>query len=181
MGPLTYLKNISPELFLSKGNTGAKNGGETEGKAIQRLPHLGIHPICRLQTQTVLLMPRSICWQEPGIAPPWEALPEHDKYRCRCLQQTIHPIGCWDFNRGVRGKTEGAVVVCNPIWRTTISTNQTPPPPPQSSQGLNHQPKCIHEGIIHVLSWICSKWLPYLASMGGEAFGSLEARCPNIG
>jgi hypothetical protein len=41
MGPPTHLKNINPELLLSKGNT--KNGAETEGKAIQRLPHLGLY------------------------------------------------------------------------------------------------------------------------------------------
>ena len=34
---------------------------ETEGKAIQRLPHLGIHPIYSHQTQTLLWMPRSTC------------------------------------------------------------------------------------------------------------------------
>ena len=43
---------------------------ETEGKAIQRLPHLGINPICRHQTQRLLLMPRSTCWQQPGMAVP---------------------------------------------------------------------------------------------------------------
>jgi hypothetical protein len=32
------------------------------------LPHVGIHPIYRQQTQTLLLMPRSACWQEPDIA-----------------------------------------------------------------------------------------------------------------
>jgi hypothetical protein len=31
-----------------------KYGAETEGKAIQRLPHLGIHPIYSHQTQTLL-------------------------------------------------------------------------------------------------------------------------------
>jgi len=33
-------------------------------------------------------MPRSACWQEPDLAVSWEALPEHDKYRGRRLQQT---------------------------------------------------------------------------------------------
>ena len=33
----------------------------------------------------------------------------------------------WDPNGGVRGKTEGAEGVCNPIGRTTILTNQSPP------------------------------------------------------
>jgi hypothetical protein len=56
-----FEKKINPEWFLSKGNAGTKSGAETEGKAIQRLPHIGIHPICRHQTQTLLLMPRSTC------------------------------------------------------------------------------------------------------------------------
>jgi hypothetical protein len=33
-----------------------------------------------------------------------------------------------DPNGGVRGRTERAERVCNPIGRTTISTNQIPPP-----------------------------------------------------
>jgi hypothetical protein len=33
-------------MFLSKGKTRRKHGSETEGKAIQRLPHIGIYPIC---------------------------------------------------------------------------------------------------------------------------------------
>jgi hypothetical protein len=61
MGPYTHLKNIHPELLLSKGNTRTKSGAETKGKAIQKLPHLGIHSICSHQTQTLLLMPRSAC------------------------------------------------------------------------------------------------------------------------
>jgi len=43
------------------GNTGTKNGTETEGKAIQRLHHLGTHPIFSYQTQSLLLMSRSAC------------------------------------------------------------------------------------------------------------------------
>jgi hypothetical protein len=31
--------------ILTGGNIETKYGAETEGKAIQRLPHLGIHPI----------------------------------------------------------------------------------------------------------------------------------------
>jgi hypothetical protein len=66
MGPLTHLKIFDPEMFLSKGSAGTKKKKkkkkketETEEKAIQRLPHLGIHSICKHQTQTLLLMPRS--------------------------------------------------------------------------------------------------------------------------
>ena len=46
-----------------------------------------------------------------------------------------------DPSGGVRGRTERAEGVCNPIGRTTISTNQTQ----QSSQGLNHRPKSTVE------------------------------------
>ena len=58
---------------------------------------------------------------------------------------------------------------CNPTGRTTISTNQTS----QSSQGLNHQPKSTHWGT-HGFSWICSRGLPYLASLGREPLGPVE-------
>jgi hypothetical protein len=87
MGPPTHLKNFNPEVFLSKGKTGKKKQKqtkqnktkqktkqnkktETEGKAIQRPPHLGIYPICRHQNPTLLLRPRSTCQQEPGMSVP---------------------------------------------------------------------------------------------------------------
>jgi hypothetical protein len=38
-----------------------KFGAETEGRTIQRLPHLGIHPINNHQIQTVLHMPARFC------------------------------------------------------------------------------------------------------------------------
>jgi hypothetical protein len=41
------------------------------------------------QSQTLLPMPRSIRWQRPGVAVPWEALPAFDQYRCRYTQPTI--------------------------------------------------------------------------------------------
>ena len=41
------------------GDTETKFGAETEEKAIQRLPHLGIHPIYSYQTQILLWMPIS--------------------------------------------------------------------------------------------------------------------------
>jgi hypothetical protein len=52
-----HLKNH----FQSKGNAGTKSGAGIAGKAIQRLEILGIHPICRHQTQALLLMARSAC------------------------------------------------------------------------------------------------------------------------
>jgi hypothetical protein len=35
-----HINIFNLELFLSEGNAGTKNGAETEGKVIQRLPHL---------------------------------------------------------------------------------------------------------------------------------------------
>jgi hypothetical protein len=59
-------KSVGTSALLRRGNKilmGAnmetKCGAEMEGKAIQRLPHLGIHPISSHQTQTLLWMPRS--------------------------------------------------------------------------------------------------------------------------
>ena len=50
--------------ILTGGNMETKCGAETEGKTILILLHLGIHPIFSNQTKTLLLMPRSTCWQE---------------------------------------------------------------------------------------------------------------------
>ena len=71
------------------GDTETKCGAKTEGKAIQSLPHLGIHPIYSHQTQILLWMPSSACWQEPNIAVYWESLPEPDKYRGGYSHPTI--------------------------------------------------------------------------------------------
>jgi hypothetical protein len=43
------------------GDTETKCGAETEGNVIQRLPHMGIHPINNHQIQTLLWMPTSAC------------------------------------------------------------------------------------------------------------------------
>jgi hypothetical protein len=43
--------------ILMEGVTETKFGAETEERTIQRLPHLGIHPISNYQTQTLLHMP----------------------------------------------------------------------------------------------------------------------------
>jgi len=53
--------------ILMGGNTGTKSGAETEGKTIQRLPYPGIHPTRNHQTQSLLLLPRSACGQEPDM------------------------------------------------------------------------------------------------------------------
>jgi hypothetical protein len=53
-------QSVGASVLLRKGNkifmganTETKCGAETEGKAIQRLNHLGIHPIYSYQTQTL--------------------------------------------------------------------------------------------------------------------------------
>jgi hypothetical protein len=81
-----------------------------------------------------------------------------------------------DPNGGVRGRTEGTEGSCNPIGKAIISTNHIP----QSSQELNHQPKSSH-GETHGSSCICSRELPYLAPIGGETLGPVEAQCPSVG
>jgi hypothetical protein len=61
-------QSVDTLIILRRGNkismggvTETKCGAETEGKAIQRLPHLGIHPIYSHQIQTLLWMPTSAC------------------------------------------------------------------------------------------------------------------------
>jgi hypothetical protein len=51
----------------TEGVTETKFRAETERMTIQRLPHLGIHPINNHQTQTLLQMPTRFCWQVPDI------------------------------------------------------------------------------------------------------------------
>ena len=52
----------------TEGDTGTKCGAESEEKTIQRLPHLGIHPIYSYKTQTLSCMPTSACWPELDMA-----------------------------------------------------------------------------------------------------------------
>jgi hypothetical protein len=47
--------------ILTGGNTETKCGAKTEGKAIQILSHLGIHPTYSHQIQTLFWMPQSAC------------------------------------------------------------------------------------------------------------------------
>jgi hypothetical protein len=47
--------------ILTGGNMETKCGAETERKAIQRLPHLGVHPIYSHQIWMLWWMPGSAC------------------------------------------------------------------------------------------------------------------------
>jgi hypothetical protein len=73
----------------------------------------------------------------------------------------------------VNVKTDGSEGVCNPIGRTTISTNQ-------SSQGLEHQPRSTR-GVIHGSSHICSRGWPCWASIGEEDLGPEKAQWSCVG
>jgi hypothetical protein len=130
MGPPTHCKIFDAELVLSRVNAGTRNRAESEGKAIQRPAQLGIHPMSRRQTLTLLLMLRGACWQELGIAVSWEVLQVPDKYRCRYSQPTIRLSLGIPMEKLGEGLKE--LNLCNPIGRTRISTNLT-------TQGLNHQ------------------------------------------
>ena len=89
-------QSVETSLLLRRGNkipmegvTETKFGAETEGVSIQRLPHLGIHPINNHQTQTLWLMPTRACWQEPDIAVYLGPLSVPGKYRSGCSQSSI--------------------------------------------------------------------------------------------
>jgi hypothetical protein len=84
---------------------GDKKRTESEWKAIQRLPHLGIHPICKQQNPTLLLMWRNAC-QEFGMAVPLEVLSAPDQYGCR--YSVNHQAEFGDHNGRARRRTEGA-------------------------------------------------------------------------
>ena len=60
-----------------------------KGLTIQRLPHLGVHPIISHKMKTLLHMPARFCWKDSDIAVSCEALPVPGKYRSGCSQSSI--------------------------------------------------------------------------------------------
>ena len=72
-----------------EGVTETMFGAKMKGWAIQRLPHLEIHPIISNQTQTLLHMPARFCWKDPDIAVSCEAMPVPYKHRSGCSQSAI--------------------------------------------------------------------------------------------
>jgi hypothetical protein len=61
-------QSVDTSVLLRRGNkipmegvTETKCGAKTEGNAIKRLPHLGVHHIYNHQTQTPLWVPSSAC------------------------------------------------------------------------------------------------------------------------
>jgi hypothetical protein len=55
--PFLRIGNTTPQ----EGVTETKFGAEKKGWTIQRLPHLGFHPIISHQTQTLLHLPARLC------------------------------------------------------------------------------------------------------------------------
>jgi hypothetical protein len=51
MGNTIYMEGVTETMLRA----------ETEGRTIQRLPHLGIHPMYNHQTQTLFYMPERFC------------------------------------------------------------------------------------------------------------------------
>ena len=84
----SFLLRIGNKIPM-KGVTETKFGAKTKGWTIQRLPHLGIHPIISHQTQTLLHMPARFCWKDPDIAVSCEAMPVPGKHRSGCSQSSI--------------------------------------------------------------------------------------------
>jgi hypothetical protein len=164
--------------ILKGGSTETKCGSEIEGKSIPRLPRLGIHPIYNLQTQTLLSMLTSACWQEPDTAVSWDTLPERNKYRGRCSQPSIELSTGSPMEKLEEGLKEMKGFAAH---RRNNNINQPhTPTQPQSSQELNHQPKSIH-GVTHDAMCICRRGWSCWASMGGESLGTGKAWCPSVG
>jgi len=121
--------------ILSGLNTEIKSEARAEEKVIQTMPHLGIHPICSRQTQSLLLMPRSSYWKEPHMGVSWEAPPEPANTDEDVYSLPLYWTG--ELNGGVREKTEGAEGVYNTVGRTAISTNQITPELPGTKRWTN--------------------------------------------
>lgn len=60
VGASVLLRRVNK--ILTGRNMETKCGAETEGKAIQRLPHLGIHPIYRHQIWSLLWIIAGSAW-----------------------------------------------------------------------------------------------------------------------
>ena len=96
-----------------------KSGTETEGKAIQRLPHLGIHPKYSYQTPTLLwiankylLTGARYCCLLRGSA----SARQIQMWILTVIHLPEHRVP----NEGARESIQGVEGVCSPIGGTTI-------------------------------------------------------------
>jgi len=81
-----------------------------------------------------------------------------------------------DPYEGVRERTEGAEIVCNPIGRTIITTNQDPPARFPGTKPSTKEYTWEYPW----LQLLCSRGWRCLASIGGEALGPVKAFFPSI-
>jgi hypothetical protein len=110
---IDYWRPLKIKLFAAF--KGKYCGVRTEGKAIQRLPNLGIHPIYSHQTRMLLWMPGSSCWWSEALygcllrssARAWQI----QRQMLAAKQWTEHGVP----DGGVRERTEGAERVCSPM------------------------------------------------------------------
>jgi hypothetical protein len=133
---------------------------------------MGIHPIYTCQTQTLLETPGSACWQDPGMAVSWEALPEPDKYRGRCSQPTIG-LSVESLMKELEKGQKELKGFAAPWWEQHC---------PRSSWGLDYQPKSTHERI-HGSGHICSRGWPCWTLVGGVfpwAWGCSVLQCKGM-
>ena len=158
MGPTTHLQNFNPELLLSKGRTGAKSGAETEGKVIQRLPLLGIHPTCTHQTRYYCG-----CQEVHAYRSLIQLCPERVSQSLTNIEANAgsQPLECAQGPE----KTGGSEGVCNPIKQQYQPICSSPP---TEFPGTKPLTKSSH-GVIHGSSWLCSRGWPYWTSVGGKA------------
>jgi hypothetical protein len=170
MRPQIHLKNINPEFLLSKRIAGTRSGAETEGKAIQRLPHLGIHlptpkpDFCWCQG---VLTDRSPVYLSPiGFA---SAGPKPMQ-----MNTAKHWTEYDDPTGEDRARTVGAEGVCILIGRTTMSTCQTP----SALKDLTTNQRVHGAGGAHGFTWICSRGSPYLTSLAWLGKGCLRSTQP---
>jgi hypothetical protein len=108
-----------------KGVTETKFGAKMKGWTIQRLSHLGTHPIISHQTQTLLHYARKILLKGPwyscliwGYASAWQIQ--------KWMLTVIYKMEQRAPNGEARESTQGAEGICNPIGGITIWTIQYP-------------------------------------------------------
>jgi hypothetical protein len=142
----THLQNFNPELLLSKEN--ARTKSETETAPPGDPSHMQTPNADTIADAKKCLLTGT--WYScllRGSARSW--------LRQMRMLTANHWTECRDPNGEVRARTEGVEGVCNPIGRTTISTNQTPPPKLPWTKPLTKE----YTGGTHGSCWICSRGL----------------------
>ena len=97
-----------------EGRTETKYRAETDGKAIQKLPPMGIHPIYSHQTQTLFLDANKCL-----LTGAWYSCLLWSSTSAWQIKRWILSANHWTehrvTNRGTRVRTHGAKGVCSPI------------------------------------------------------------------